>query len=119
LQRQIAAQRREAERRAREEVRLAKEQERLARERYLAARQQEADAKTNLVEVQVRALDEILTSILTLEPLTFERLMSVPRVTPFQPGAVGTPLPTPDWNVFAPPGAQPAATAPDPGRQPC
>lgn len=103
VQRQMAAQRREAERRAREAARLAKEQERLARERYLAARQQEADAKTNLIEVQVRVLDEILTSILALAPLTFQQLMSVPKVTPFQPGAMGTPLPAPDWDAFAPP----------------
>ena len=99
----MAAQRREAERQAREAARLAKEQERLTRERYLAARQQEADEKTNLVEVQIRTLDEILTSILTLAPLTFQRLMSAPKVAPFRPGAMGTPLPAPDWNVFAPP----------------
>ena len=75
FQRQMAAQRREAERQARERARLEKEQEKLARERYLAGRQQEADAKTNLVEVHLRTLDEILASILTLAPLTFERLM--------------------------------------------
>jgi restriction system protein len=103
FQRQMAAQQKEAERQARERARLVKEQEKLAREHHLAARQQEADAKTNLVEVQVRTIDEILTSILTLTPLTFERLMSVPNVTPFQPGAVGTPLPAPDWNASAPP----------------
>ena len=107
MQRQMAAQRREAERQARERARLAKEQEKLARERYLAARQRDADAKTNVLEVQVSALDEILTSILTLVPLTFEQLMSAPKVTSFQPGAAGTPLPAPDWNAFAPsaPGA--------------
>jgi restriction system protein len=99
----MATQRREGERRAREAARLAKEQERLARERYLAARQQEADAKTNLIEVQVRALDEILISILALAPLTFQQLMSVLKVTPFQPGAMGAPLPPPDWDAFAPP----------------
>ena len=99
----MAAQRREAERQARDRARLAKEEERLARERHLAARQQEADAKTNLVEVQVRTIDEILTSILTLAPLTFARLMSTPKMTPFQPGALGTPLPAPDWDAFAPP----------------
>jgi restriction system protein len=106
-QRQIAAQRREAERRAREAARLTKEQEKLARERYLAARQQEADAKTNLVEGQVKALDEILTSILPLAPLTFQRLMSTPEITPFQPGTLGTPSSAPDWDAFAPaaPGA--------------
>ncbi len=74
-QRHVAAQRREAERQAREAARFAKEQERLARERYLAARQQEADAKTDLVEVQLKTLDEILTSILSLAPLTFQHLM--------------------------------------------
>lgn len=102
FQRQMAAQRREAERQAREKARLAKEQEKLDRERYLAGRQQEADAKTNLVEVHLRTFDEVLTSILTLTPLTFERLMRAPKVTPFQPGAVGTPLPAPDWDAFAP-----------------
>ena len=29
--------------------------------------------------------------------------MRAPKVTPFQPGAVGTPLPAPDWDAFAPP----------------
>jgi restriction system protein len=103
FQRQMAAQRRERERQTREAARRAKEVEKLERELHLAARQQEADAKTNLIEVQVRALDEILTSILTLAPLTFQQLMSVPKVTPFQPGAMGMPLPTPDWDAFAPP----------------
>jgi restriction system protein len=102
-QRQRAAQQREQERQAREAVRLAKEKERLAREHYLVTRQQEADAKTNLVAVQVRMLDEILTSILTTAPLTFQRLMSVAKVTPFQPGPLATPTPAPDWSDFAPP----------------
>ncbi|HJT77684.1 MAG TPA: hypothetical protein VJ739_10830, partial [Gemmataceae bacterium] len=106
-QRQMAAQRREAERQAREAARLAKEREKLARERYLAARQQEADAKTSLIQAQVKTLDEILASVLTLAPLTFRGLMSVPKIAPFQPGTLGTPSSAPDWSTFAPiaPGA--------------
>lgn len=107
FQRQLAAQRREEERQARERARKEKENDRLAREQYLAARQQETGEKTNLVEVQIETLDKILTSILSFAPLTFVRLMSVPKVPPFQPGALGTPLPAPDWNAVAPsePGA--------------
>lgn len=102
-QRQMAAQRREAERQAREAARSAKEQEKLARDRYLAARQREADGKTNRIEAQVRTLDEVLTGVLTLAPLAFQQLMSVPKIAPFRPGTASTPLPTPDWNDFAPP----------------
>jgi restriction system protein len=103
FQRQLAAQRREEERKAREKVRIEKENEKLGRERHLAARQQEADAKTNLIEVQIKTLEEILTSILSIAPLAFERLMTVPKVAPFRPGALGTPLPAPDWGAVAPP----------------
>jgi len=106
-QRQMAAQRRAAERQARDATRAAKEQEKLAREHYLAGRQQETDGKTGRIEVQLKALDEILISALTLAPLTFPQLMSVPKIAPFHPGAVGTPLPAPNWDDFAPtaPGA--------------
>jgi len=103
FQRQMAAQRREAAQQARDAVRRAKEQQKLDQERYLAARQQEAVAKTNLIETQVRTLDEILTNVLTLAPLTFAQLKSVPKVTPFQPGTLVTPLRAPDWDAFAPP----------------
>ena len=50
----------------------------------------------------MKALDEVLTSVLPLRPLSFDRLMAVPRTPDFDPGPLGPALPAPDWNDFAP-----------------
>ena len=54
------------------------------------------------LQERMKALDEVLTSVLPLRPLSFDRLMAVPRTPEFDPGPLGPALPAPDWNDFAP-----------------
>src|SRR5216683_7794994 len=98
----MAAQRREAERQAKEQARLAKDREKARKEAHLAAQQRTADAKTAAVERQVKDLDEMLTSILRLRPVSFASFM-VPTVrSRFEPGALALGNPVPIWTDFAP-----------------
>ena len=69
----MAAQRREAERQAKEQARLAREQEKAPKEEHFASRQRAAEAKTAAVEQQVKELDEVLTSVLPLRPVSFAK----------------------------------------------
>ena len=50
----------------------------------------------------MKAIGEVLTSVLPLRPLTFERLLAAPREPGFDPGPLGSALPAPDWDDFAP-----------------
>jgi restriction system protein len=98
----MAAQRREAERQAKEQARLAREREKARKEAHLGTQQRTADAKTAAVERQVKDLDEMLTSILRLRPVSFASLM-VPTVrSRFEPGALALGNPVPIWTDFAP-----------------
>ena len=98
----LAAQRREEDRLARERRQREKDQERVRQQEHLAARQQAAEEQTAEVEERMKALGEVLTSVLPLRPLTFERLLAAPRVPDFDPGPLGSALPAPDWDDFAP-----------------
>src|SRR5271168_249540 len=44
----------------------------------------------------------MLTSVLPLPPMSFDRLMATPRTPPFDPGPLGVAVPGPDWSDFAP-----------------
>jgi restriction system protein len=101
-ERSLAAQRREAERMAREQARLAKEREKARQQQHLDSQQRATERKTVAVERQVEVLDEVLTSVLPLPPLSFERLMVSPRVAPFDPGPLGLLIPAPKWEDFMP-----------------
>jgi len=98
----LAAQRREEDRLARERRQREKDQERVRQQEQLAARQQAAEEQTAEVEERMKALGEVLTSVLPLRPLTFERLLAASRVPDFDPGPLGSALPPPDWGDFAP-----------------
>jgi len=102
LEQRLAAQRREDDRLARERRQRGNEQERLGQQQHRESEQQAADEKTAAAQERMKALDEVLTSVLPLRPLTFDRLMAVPRAPEFDPGPLGAPLPAPDWNDFAP-----------------
>jgi len=102
-ERQMAAQRREAERQAREQTRLAKELEKARQQRHIESRQRVADLKTAEVERQIKMLDEVLTSILRLPVLTFDSLTVTPELPHFDPGSLGTAEPAPDWDDYEPP----------------
>jgi restriction system protein len=102
-ERDMAAQRREAERQARERARLAKEREKARQERHIQAQQQTAERKTAEAEQQIKILDEILTSILPLAVPDFDSLKVTPELPSFDPGPFGTAEPAPDWANYAPP----------------
>ena len=98
----LAAQRREDDRQARERRQRAGEQERLRQQEHRESQQQAADDKTAAVQERMKALDEVLISVLPLQPLSFDRLMAVPRTPEFDPGPLEPAPPAPDWNDFAP-----------------
>jgi len=99
----MAAQRREAERRAKEQARRSKELEKALKEEHLAAQQRSADTKTAALERQVKDLDEVLTSVLRLRPLSFANLMTPTVPSRFEPGALAHGKPPPNWDDFTPP----------------
>lgn len=101
-ERQQAAQRREAERQAREQARLAKEREKVRREQYLKSQQRAAEAKSAAVDLQIKVLGDVLTTILPRSPLSFDGLEVAPKVLSFDPGPLGIAHPAPDWNAYAP-----------------
>jgi restriction system protein len=98
----LAAQRRDEDRLARERRQRERDSERVRQQDHLASRQREAEEQTAAVEERMKALGEVLASILPLRPLTFERLLATPRVPEFDPGPLGSALPAPDWDDFAP-----------------
>jgi len=102
LEQRLAAQRREDDRLARERRQRAGEQERLRQQEHRESQQQAADEKTAAVQERMKALDEVLTGALPLRPLSFDRLMAVPRTPDFDPGPLGAVPPAPDWDDFAP-----------------
>jgi restriction system protein len=98
----LAAQRREDDRLDREQRKQDGEQEKARQQAHLESRQAEADTMNAAVQEQVTILAEVLTSVLSRPALTFERLMAVPRVAPFDPGELGQVMAAPDWSEFAP-----------------
>ena len=98
----LAAQRREDERLARERRQRDRESERLRHQEHLESLEQAAEEQTAAVREQMKALGEVLTSVLPLRPLTFERLLAAPRVPAFDPGPLASALPAPEWDDFAP-----------------
>jgi len=102
LEQRLAAQRREDDRLARERRQRERDSERVRQQEHLASLQQQAEEQTAAVEERMTELGEVLTSVLPLRPLTFERLLSTPRVAEFDPGPLGAALSAPEWDAFAP-----------------
>jgi restriction system protein len=98
----LAAQRREDDRLARERRQREKDQERVRQQEHLESQQQSAEEKTAAVEERMKALEEVLTSVLALRPVSFDRLLAAPRTPEFDPGPLGAAVPVPDWADFAP-----------------
>jgi len=95
-----AAQQRADERLARER---RNEQEKVRQQDHLQAQQRAADERTAAAAEQVKHLDEVLTSVLSLPPVNFDQLMVTPRMPPLDPGADHeADTPGPDWDDFAP-----------------
>jgi restriction system protein len=102
----LADQRREDDRLARERRQRERDQDRVRQQEHLDSQQRAADEQTAAVEERMKVLAEVLTSVLALRPLSFDRLIATPRTPEFDPGPPGTPLPAPDWAEFVP--ARPA-----------
>jgi restriction system protein len=94
----LAAQHQEDEGLARDRRRQEQDQEKVRQQEQ----QQAADGQTAEVLEQIKSLDEVLTSVLALPPMSFDRLMATPRTPPFEPGPLDVARPAPDWNDFAP-----------------
>ncbi len=65
-----------------------------------------ATEKSAAVQRQIKALDDMLSSVMLLEPLSFDRLVVTPAVAKFDPGQLGVALTAPAWESYAP--ARPA-----------
>ena len=101
-QQRLAAQRQEAEQLAAERRQQVRDREKARQEDYLEAQQRAAEEQTAVVQEQVKSLEEVLTSVLPLPPMSFDRLMATARTPPFDPGPLDVARPAPDWNDFAP-----------------
>jgi restriction system protein len=102
FEQRLAAQRREEDRQARERRQREKDQDRIREQEHLESQQGAAEEQTAEVEERMKTLEEVLSSVLSLRPLSFDRLLTTPRAPEFDPGPAGTPLPAPDWADFAP-----------------
>ncbi len=101
-QREAEAARRAAERQAREQARLARQQEKAAKDLHVAEQQRNAEEKSAAVAAQITALDDVLSSVLSLPPLSFHRLEVVAATPAFDPGRLGVAAVPPDWADYAP-----------------
>jgi restriction system protein len=61
-----------------------------------------AAEKTAALQRQIKALDQLLTSAVRLEPFSFDRLLSSPAIPRFDPGWLGLTLTAPNWETFSP-----------------
>jgi len=101
--RQQAAFRRDMERQARDAARLAKEREKKRQEEHQRSQLHTAEAKTAAVEQEIRVIDAVLTSVLPLPTMNFERLKDTPQIASFDPGPLAAVAPAPEWSEYAPP----------------
>ena len=102
-QQRLAAQRAEQEQLARERRQQTRDREKAREQEYLDSQQQDADERTAAVRERVSSLEDVLTSVLPLPPMSFDRLMVTAATPPFDPGPLGAAEPAPDWIDFAPP----------------
>jgi restriction system protein len=98
----LANQRREDDRQAREKRQRDRDAERVRQQDHLASQQQAAEDKTAEAQAQFKALGEVLTSVLPLRPLTFERLLAAPKTPDFDPGPLAAAPPAPEWKDYVP-----------------
>ena len=72
LEQRLAAQRREDDRLSRERRQREREQDKVRQQEHLEAWQREAEDKTAALQERMKALDEVLISVLPLQPLGFD-----------------------------------------------
>ena len=102
FEQRLAAQRREDDQLARERRQREKDQKLAHQQEHLKSQERAAEEQTAAVQERLKALEEVLTSVLPLRPLSFDRLMAAPRIPEFDPGPLGVAPAAPDWNDFAP-----------------
>ena len=78
------------------------EQAKQAEEKHVAAQQRAAEEQTAALDRRIRVLDGLLTDSLAVLPLTPRDLKVTIQLPRFDPGALGTPRPEPDWADFEP-----------------
>lgn len=100
--RQVAARRREADRRAREVARQVKEQQKADQAARQAHQQDLARSRSAALNDEIEFLDQILLSVVTRVPTTIEDLKAVFHDIPFTAGTLGRPLAPPSWQQFEP-----------------
>jgi len=101
-ERRLAERHREEQRLARERRQQEKEKHKARQQEHLDSQQRAAEEQTAAVQEQIDSLDEVLTSVLALPPVSFDRLIATPRTPAFDPGPLGAAVPGPDWSDFAP-----------------
>lgn len=101
--RQQQAARREAERAMKAAERAAVADARESKRLYAEARASEVAADNADLQARIGELDGLLTATLSVDDhVDLERLKRRPQHPPFNPGALGTPLPPPEWAAFMP-----------------
>ncbi|MEW2381455.1 restriction endonuclease [Micromonospora sp. NPDC047707] len=96
--------RREAERAMKAAQRAAAADERERKRLYTEARTAEVAAANSDLQVRLEELDNLLAATLDVDDhIDFRRLKKTVTHPSFSPGALGTPLPPPDWRRFEPP----------------
>ncbi|MFI5485657.1 restriction endonuclease [Micromonospora echinaurantiaca] len=96
--------RREAERAMKAAQRSAAANERERKRLYAEARGAEVAAANSDLQIRLGQLDSLLTATLDVDDhIDFRSLKKKVSHPPFNPGALGTPLPPPDWRRFEPP----------------
>jgi restriction system protein len=101
-ERRLAERHREEQRLARERRQQQKEKDQARQQEHLDSQQRAAEEQAAAVQEQIDRLDEVLTSVLALPPVSFDRLTSTPRTPAFDPGPLDVAVPGPDWGDFAP-----------------
>lgn len=96
--------RREAERAIKAAQRIAAANERERKRLYVEARVAEVAANNSGLQAHLEELDNLLAATLDVDDyIDLRRLRRTVEHPPFDPGALGSPLPPPDWRQFAPP----------------
>ena len=102
IEQRLAAQRREDEREARERKQRERELNRILQLDHAEAEQEAAAEQTAALTEQLKLLDDVLTSALTVPPMSFDQLMVAPPTLAFDPGSLAVAGRGPDWIDFAP-----------------
>ncbi|MEV4496377.1 restriction endonuclease [Micromonospora arborensis] len=100
--RQLAAERREADRLVREAARQSREQQKARQAEHVAKQERLAETRTAALTEEINLLEKILVNALNRPTLSFAGLKAKFEPPPFQPGTLATPPAEPTWQQYAP-----------------